>query len=35
MGYAAARRTIDVVLHDGRSILELSTQVWVGGSMVL
>lgn len=35
MGYAAARRAVDVALHDGRSTLELSTLVWVGGSMFL
>lgn len=35
MGYAAARRTIDVALHDGRSTLELGLPVAVGGALVL
>lgn len=35
MGYAAVRRAVDVLLHDGRSTLELSTPVGVGGTMVL
>jgi hypothetical protein len=35
MGYAAARRAIDVTMHAGRSTVELSTLVWAGGGLVL
>lgn len=35
MGYAAARRAIDVAVHDGRSTLELSSFVWYGGGLFL
>lgn len=35
MGYAAARRAVDVALHDGRSTIELEAMVWTGGGMLL
>lgn len=35
MGYAAARRTIDVALNGGRSTVELEFPVAVGGGMLL
>lgn len=35
MGYAAARRALDVTANDGRSTLELELWVWVGGSLLL
>lgn len=35
MGYAAGRRAVDVVLHDGRSTVELETFVAIGGAILL
>ncbi len=35
MGYAAGRRAVDVVLHDGRSTVELEMPVAIGGVMLL